>query len=151
MPWFPLLLAVHVTLAISLLLPSLLLPFLLRQAGPDITRPQGATRILLAMQGTGSLITASGLALSGTGLLILLGAQLLTRPWLIVALLIYAANLAVAAFVARPNLRRLVGIRAEGDMEAWKRRARRQRLVAYAMAGATGLIGLLMSTKPELW
>jgi hypothetical protein len=150
-PWFPLLLAVHVTLAISLLLPSLLLPFLLRQAGPDITRPQGATRVLLAMQGTGSLIIAIGLALSGTGLLILLGAQLLTRPWLIVALLIYAANLAVAAFVARPNLRRLVGIRSEGDTEAWRRRARRQRLVAYAMAGATGLIGLLMSTKPELW
>jgi hypothetical protein len=150
-PWFPLLLAVHVTLAISLLLPSLLLPFLLRQSGPDITRPQGVTRVLLAMQGTGSLIIAIGLALSGTGLLVLLGAQLLTRPWLIVALLIYAANLAVAAFVARPNLRRLVGIRAEGDTEAWKRRARRQRLVAYAMAGATGLIGLLMSTKPELW
>ena len=151
MPWFPLLLAVHVTLAISLLLPSLLLPFLLRQAGPGITRPRGVTTVLLAMQGTGSLIIAIGLALSGTGLLILLGAQLLTRPWLIVALLIYAANLAVAAFVARPNLRRLVGIRAEGDTEAWKRRARRQRLVAYAMAGATGLIGLLMSTKPELW
>jgi hypothetical protein len=150
-PWFPLLLAVHVTLAISLLLPSLLLPFLLRQASPDITRPQGVTRVLLAMQGTGSLIIAIGLALSGTGLLILLGAQLLTRPWLIVALLIYAANLAVAAFVARPNLRRLVGIRAEGNTEAWKRRARRQRLVAYAIAGATGLIGLLMSTKPELW
>jgi hypothetical protein len=150
-PWFPLLLAVHVTLAISLLLPSLLLPFLLRQAGPDITRPQGVTRVLVAMQGTGSLIIAIGLALSGTGLLILLGAQLLTRPWLIVELLIYAANLAVAAFVARQNLRRLVGIRAVGDTEAWKRRARRQRLVAYAMAGATGLIGLLMSTKPELW
>jgi len=150
-PWFPLLLAVHVTLAISLLLPSLLLPFLLRQAGPDITRPQGVTRVLLAMQSTGSLIIAIGLALSGTGLLILLGGQLLTRPWLIVALLIYAANLAVAAFVARPNLRRLMGITVEGDTEAWKRRARRQRLVAYAMAGATGLIGLLMSTKPELW
>jgi hypothetical protein len=150
-PWFPLLLAVHVTLAISLLLPSLLLPFLLRQTSPDTRQPQGATRVLLAMQGTGSLVIAIGLALSGTGLLILLGAQLITRPWLIVALIIYAANLAMAAFVARPNLRRLVGIGAEGDTEAWKRRARRQRLVAYAMAGATGLIGLLMSTKPELW
>ena len=103
------------------------------------------------MQGTGSLVIAIGLALTGAGLLILLGTQLITQPWLIVALVIYAANLAVAGFVARPNLRRLVGIAAEGDAETWKRRARRQRLVAYAMAGATGLIGLLMSTKPELW
>ena len=151
MPWFPLLLVVHVTLAISLLLPSLLLPFLLRQAGPGAGQPQGATKVLLAVQGTGSLVIAVGLALTGAGLLILLGTQLITQPWLIVALVIYTANLAVAGFVARPNLRRLVGIGAEGDAETWKRRARRQRLVAYGMAGATGLIGLLMSTKPELW
>jgi len=150
-PWFPVLLAVHVTLAISLLLPSLLLPFLLRQAGPDGGSPNRGTRILIGMQGTGSLVIAGGLALTGVGLLLALGTQLITRPWLLVALVIYAANLAVAAFVARPNLRRLIGIGLAGDPEAWRRRARRQRLVAYAMAGATGLIGLLMSTKPELW
>jgi hypothetical protein len=150
-PWFPFLLAVHVTLAISLLLPSLLLPFLLRQAGPDGGSPNRATQILIGMQGTGSLVIAGGLALTGVGLLLALGTQLITRPWLLVALVIYAANLAVAAFVARPNLRRLIGVGLTGDPEAWRRRARRQRLVAYAMAGATGLIGLLMSTKPELW
>ena len=37
------------------------------------------------------------------------------------------------------------------DDRAWQARARRQRYVAYAMAGAIGVIGFLMSTKPELW
>ena len=63
-----------------------------------------------------------------------------------------AANLLVAAFVSRPNLRRLVGLaQASIDDDVWKRRARRQRYVAYGMAAATGVIGFLMSTKPELW
>ena len=70
---------------------------------------------------------------------------------LIVALGIYAVNLLVAAFVSRPNLRRLVGIGRSGDDQAWRRRARQQRYVAYAMAAATGVIGFLMSTQPELW
>jgi hypothetical protein len=67
------------------------------------------------------------------------------------ALVIYAANLLVAAFISRPNLRRLVGIGQSGSDESWRRRARQQRYVAYGMAAATGAIGLLMSTKPDLW
>jgi hypothetical protein len=68
-----------------------------------------------------------------------------------VALALYATNLAIAAFVSRPNLRRLVGLRRSADDETWRRRARQQRLVAYGMAGVIGVIGLLMSTKPQLW
>ena len=152
MPWFPALLAVHVSLAVSLLLPSLLLPFLLRGSGdgPEpANRPGLATRTLLALQGGGSVVVGIGLALTGAGLLVVLGPDLLRRPWLLAALAIYAANLAVAALIARPNLRRLMGHEAERDGERWHRRARLQRRIAYAMAGATGLIGFLMSVKPD--
>jgi hypothetical protein len=105
------------------------------------------------MQGSGSLVIGIGLAVTGAGLLAILGVELLTQPWLLVALSIYAANLLLAAFVSRPNLRRLlrIGGGGEADDAAWRRRARRQRYVAYAMAAATGLIGFLMSTKPQLW
>ena len=81
----------------------------------------------------------------------ILGPELLTQPWLLVALLLYAINLVVAAVISRPNLRRLVGLRESGDDETWRRRARQQRLVAYGMAGTIGVIGFLMSTKPTLW
>jgi hypothetical protein len=149
--WFPILLLLHVSLAVALLAPSLLLPFLLRRsevAGPP-TNP--LTRGLMAVQGTGSLLIGFGLALTGAGLLAVLGTQLLTQPWLLIALAIYAANLLVAAFVSRPNLRQLLWPASAAEDAAWHRRARRQRYVAYAMAGATGLIGFLMSTKPDLW
>jgi hypothetical protein len=149
--WFPILLVVHIGLAIALLAPSLLLPFVLRRADATGEAPNPLVRALLAMQGSGSVVIGIGLVVTGAGLLAILGTQLLTRPWLLVALVLYAANLLLAAFVSRPNLRRLLRIGGEGDNEAWRRRARRQRYVAYAMAAATGVIGLLMSTKPQLW
>ena len=145
---FPILLAVHITLAVALLLPSVVLPFVLRRSsGP----PGPIARALMAMQGTGTLIIAGGLALTGAAMLWILGPELLAQPWLLVALTIYALNLAVAAFISRPNLRSLIGLGAGGSDESWARRARQQRYVAYGMAAAIGLIGFLMSTKPELW
>lgn len=150
MNWFPFLLVVHISLAVALLAPSLLLPFLLRRSGPD-SDGGPVVRSLIAMQGTGSVVVAIGLALTGVGLLAILGTELLGQPWLLVALIIYAVNLAVAALISRPNLRRLVRLGREGDEASWRRRARQQRYVAYGMAAATGVIGFLMSTKPELW
>ena len=149
MDWFPILLVIHIALAVSLLLPSVLLPFVLRRSsGP----PGAGTRFLMAMQGTGTLIIGLGLAVTGFALLWILGPQLLTQPWLIVALALYAANLVVAGLVSRPNLRHLIGLSVSGaDDETWRRRARQQRLVAYGMAGVIGVIGFLMSTKPALW
>jgi len=149
MNWFPLLLATHIVLAVSLLLPSVLLPFLLRRGdGP----PGAVTRSILAMQGTGTLLIAAGLAVTGSAMLWILGPELLTRPWLLVALVLYGLNLAVAIFIGRPNLRRLIGLGSSPTEDAtWHSRARRQRLIAYGMAGAIGVIGLLMSTKPNLW
>jgi uncharacterized transporter YbjL len=149
MSWFPVLLAIHVTLAVSLLLPSVVLPFLLRRADGE---PGPGVRALMAMQGTGTILISIGLAATGVAMLWILGPQLLTQPWLMVALGLYAANLATAAFISRPNLRRLIGLRRSGaDDAVWRRRARQQRLVAYGMAGLIGVIGLLMSTKPQLW
>ena len=148
MSWFPILLVVHIALAVALLLPSVLLPFALRRSGT----PGPLTRGLMAMQGTGTLIIGAGLALTGVAMLLILGPQLLSQPWLLTALALYAINLVVAAVVARPNLRRLVGLSRSGaDDETWKRRARQQRYVAYGMAGVIGVIGFLMSTKPQLW
>jgi hypothetical protein len=146
--WFPLLLAAHVTLAVALLAPSLVLPFLLRRSGQAVLVDNPVARVLVAIQGTGSVVIALGLAATGIGLLAVLGLELLSQPWLLIALGLYAANLAVAAFVSRPNLRRLLRIGRDGDEETWRRRARQQRYVAYAMATATGVIGLLMMTKP---
>ena len=150
MNWFPLLLVLHIGLAVSLLAPSVLLPFLLRRADAAGGRQNAATRFLMRLQGAGSVVIGLGLALTGAGLLALLGTELLTRPWLIVALVLYAANLLVAAFVSRPNLRRMLRLEG-GDDETWRRRARQQRYVAYGMAAMVGVIGLLMSTKPNLW
>lgn len=147
MNWFPVLLIAHVALAVSLLAPSLILPFLLR-AGSD--PPSTATRFLMSLQGTGSVAIAVGLALTGAGLVISLGTEILAKPWLLVALTVYAANLLLAVFVSRPNLRRLARL-SEPDSPAWRHRAMRVRYIAYAMAVATGLIGFLMSTKPALW
>jgi hypothetical protein len=149
MNWFPVLLVTHVVLALALLLPSVLLPFLLRRG----TGPPGTmTRGLMTIQGTGTLLIAAALALTGSAMLWILGPDLLTKPWLIVALVLYALNLAVAAFVGRPNLRRLIGLgSSSADDATWRSRARRQRYIAYGMAGVIGVIGLLMSTKPDLW
>jgi hypothetical protein len=60
-------------------------------------------------------------------------------------------NLGIAFFIQRPNLRRLIGIKAAADDKTWKERAKRQRYVSYLMAGLVGTIGFLMSTKPSIW
>ena len=149
MNWFPILLITHIALAVALLLPSVLLPFVLRRSGGD---PGRFTRFLMAMQGTGTLVIAAGLAITGGAMLWILGPELLTQPWLLTALTLYVINLVIAAVVARPNLRRLIGLGASAtDDETWQRRARQQRYVAYGMAGIIGVIGFLMSTKPDLW
>ncbi len=149
--FFPLLLATHITLAVSLFLPSILLPFALRARRAASESPNRFVRFLLWMQAHGTVGIGIGLALSGIGLLLVLGGQLLGQPWLLVALAIYAGNLVLAFFVQRPNLRRLIGVKAAADDKVWQARAKRQRYVSYAMAALVGTIGFLMSTKPTLW
>jgi hypothetical protein len=148
---FPILLVTHIVLAVSLLLPSILLPFALRTKRAAAESPNRFVRFLLWMQANGTLVIGLGLAASGIGLIVVLGGSLLSQPWLLVALAIYAANLLLAFFIQRPNLRRLIGVRASPDDQVWRARARRQRYVSYAMAALVGTIGFLMSTKPKLW
>ena len=148
---FPLILVVHVALAISLFLPSVLLPFALRVRRATVESESRLVRGLLAMQSGGTVVIGLGLALTGAALVAVLGTRLLSQPWLLVALSIYALNLVLAFFVQRPNLRPLLGIRAAMDDQVWAARARRQRYVSYLMAGLVGTIGFLMSAKPVLW
>ena len=158
---FPLILVAHIVLAISLFVPSVLLPFAFRaQRGPRgaavaIGEAPGAgsnrfVRFMLALQSRGTLWLGLGLAITGAGLIATLGPQTLQQPWLLLALIIYGANLALAYFVQVPRLRRLIGLRKGSDPK-WAELARRQRYVSYVMAGLVGTIGFLMSTKPALW
>ena len=148
---FPFLLAAHIALAIGLFLPSILLPFALRVRRAALDSEHPGVRALLWMQAHGTLVIGAGLALTGLAMVLVLGPQLLTQPWLLLAVTIYAANLVIAFFVQRPNLRRLVGVTAAWDDALWRERARRQRYVSYAMAGLVGTIAFLMSTKLALW
>jgi uncharacterized membrane protein len=155
---FPLILATHVTLAIALFVPSLLLPFTLRSrlvnVGHVAPEPGRFVGALLAIQAHGTLVIGAGLAITGGTMILALGPRILEQGWLLVALATYGITAIVAFTVQRPSLRRLTRrehIDTDADREAWRAAARRQRYVAYAITGAVGLIGFLMSTKPALW
>ena len=148
----PVLLIVHVVLAIALFVPSLLLPFAFRARRGSL-RPETSGRLvrfLLALQARGTFWIGLGLALSGIALIAVIGPSVLAQPWLLVALGIYALNLVLAYFIQVPRLRSLIGLR-NGSDPRWPALARRQRYISYVMAGLVGTIGFLMSTKPALW
>ena len=144
----PVLLVTHIALAVGLFVPSILLPFALRTRRAAVDSESGIVRGLLWAQSHGTVIIGAGLALTGVGLVLALGPALLQQPWLQVALIVYALNLGLAFFIQRPNLRRLIGIKAAADDRVWLERAKRQRYLSYLMAGLVGVIGFLMSTKP---
>jgi uncharacterized membrane protein len=155
---FPLILALHVSLAIGLFVPSLLLPFTLRNRlvdpGYAAPPPSRLVRIMAALQARGTAAIGIGLALTGLLMVLVLGPKILGQPWLLVSLAVYAATAVVAFALQRPSLRRLTGRSrslTDEDRAAWRAQARRQRYIAYGIAGAVGLIGFLMSAKPALW
>jgi len=145
--FLPIILVVHISLAICLLAPSLLLPFAVRAR-----QPGRISRGLLWLQANGTLAIGAGLALTGVLLILALGTQLLSQPWLLLALVLYTANLLLAFFIQRPGVARLLTMRADNSDEAKKRLKRwatRQRYISYVMAGLVGAIGFLMMTKPQ--
>ena len=148
---FPVFLIVHIVLAISLFLPSFLLPFAFRARRGSMNQDEsgGFVRFLLALQARGTLWIGIGLAITGIGLVLSIGSAIV-QPWLVVALLIYVLNLGLAYFIQVPRLRRLIGLRSGSDPR-WPELAKRQRYISYVMAGLVGTIGFLMSTKPALW
>jgi len=155
---FPAILATHITLAVALFVPSLLLPFTLRNRsvapGAVVERPGAFVRALLWIQAHGTLVIGAGLAVTGFSMVAVLGPRILEQPWLLVSLATYAVTALIAFAVQRPSLRRLQardGIATDADRAAWRDRARRQRYIAYAITSAVGLIAFLMSTKPVLW
>lgn len=155
---FPIILATHITLAIALFVPSLMLPFTLRNrlvnAGYDAPEPGRFVRTMLWIQAHGTLVIGTGLALTGLAMVAVLGPRMLEQPWLLVSLATYAITAVVAFAVQRPTLRRLVRrehIESDADRVAWRNNARRQRYIAYGITTAVGLIAFLMSTKPVLW
>jgi hypothetical protein len=169
-PLFSAILATHVALAVSLFVPSLLLPFTLRlrPAAPDredhadredrqvreAPRPSPFVRLLLSIQAHGTVVIGAGLALTGAAMLTVLGPRMLEQPWLLVSLATYAIAASIAFVVQRPGLRRLLGrdlLQSDAERAAWRERARRQRYIAYALTSAVGFIAFMMSTKPELW
>ena len=154
--FFPVLLSAHIILAISLFVPAFLLPFTMRTRGVDGEPIVGGNsgrfvRSLVWLEAHGTVIIGTGVAITGIALLTILGAAFLDQPWLLLALVVYAAILLVAFFVQRPGVRRLLGLKVaatEEEKERWRARARRQRYISYAMAAAIGVIGWLMMSKP---
>jgi uncharacterized membrane protein len=154
---FPILLTTHIILAVSLFLPAFLLPFTMRTRGTDGEPVVGEhsgrfVRLLVWLEAHGTIIIGGGVAITGIAMLIVLGGAFLDQPWLIVALGLYATILVVAFFIQRPGIRRLLGLKVaatEEEKERWRARARRQRYISYLMAGAIGIIGWLMMSKPS--
>jgi hypothetical protein len=151
---FPFVLAAHIALAVSLFLPSMLLPFGLRmRGGRSQEGPGRLSRALFWLQRNGSLVIGGGLLATGGMLLLSLSVDQRTQRWLLLALAIYGVNLALALVIQRPGLARLMRLQP-GDSEDARRRwrdwARRQRYLSYVMAALIGVIAFLMSAKPEL-
>jgi hypothetical protein len=151
---FPLILVTHIVLAVSLFLPTILLPFALRLKGGKFEQGPGRfSRTLFWLQRNGSWLIGAGLAGTGIALVLTLGTQLLAQPWLLLALTLYGINLVIAFVIQRPGLARLLRLQPGESEEArrrWRDRARRQRYFSYVMAGLIGVIAFLMSTKPTL-
>jgi hypothetical protein len=149
---FPVLLIAHVALALALFVPSLLLPFAFRarRGSLDPSETGRFMHSLLLVQSRGTVWIGLGLAATGVGLVATIGLANIARPWLLVALVIYAVNLGLAYFIQVPRLRTLIGL-TNGSDPRWPALARRQRYISYVMAGLVGTIGFLMSTKPALW
>ena len=137
--YFPILLGAHIILAVSLILPSILLPFALRTRRATVESENRAVQGLLWAQTHGTIAIGIGLALTGLGLVASLGSSLLQQPWLLLALddLLRSTSASRSSSSVR-TCAGSSGLRAADDDKTWLERAKRQRYVSYLMAGLVG-------------
>lgn len=163
LPW---LLFLHILGAIIAFGPGFAFAFLGAAAGRE---PQHAnftlrTTDFIARRMIVPLAILQGI--TGLGLVLLEGTELLTRVWLLVAIVLYAAALYIAIGLNLPNLRRLIelstppagtppagappagGPPAGGPPPELVARAARSRRYGMAMSGLVVAIVFLMVVKP---
>jgi hypothetical protein len=153
--WFPYVLIAHISFAISLFLPSFLLPFTMRtrtrDGEPVQAVPGRFVRGLLWLERNGTTVIGIGVLVTGLMMLGILGSAFAGQPWLLAGIAIYAGVLIVSFFIQRPGLRTLLRISKDATPEEqarWRARAMKQRYISYGMAAAVGVIGWLMMAKP---
>ena len=120
--WFPYILIAHISFALSLFLPSFLLPFTMRNrtrdgGGPGQNPPGPFVRGLMWLERNGTLFIGIGVLVTGILMLSILGAAFANQPWLLAGIAIYAGVLVVSFFIQRPGLRRLIGLSKDASPE----------------------------------
>ena len=159
MSWLPWLLFLHILGAVIAFGPGFAFAFFGAASGRE---PQHAnftlrTTDLIARRLIVPLAILQGV--TGLGLVLVEGAELLTRPWLLTAIVLYAAALYIAIGLNLPNLRRLIelstppagappGPPAGGPPPELVARAARSRQYGMAMSGLVVAIVFLMVVKP---
>ena len=150
LPW---LLFLHLLGAIIAFGPGFALSFFGYAAGKE---PQHAnftlrTSAVVAQRLIVPLAVLQGV--TGVGLILIEGTELLTKLWLLVAIVLYAIALYVAIGLNLPNLRRLIELSSAppaggGPPPELIVRAGRARQYGVAMSGLVVVIVFLMVVKP---
>ena len=159
MSWLPWLLFLHILGAVVAFGPGFAFAFFGAAAGRE---PQHAnftlrTTDLIARRLIVPLAILQGV--TGLSLVLVEGTELLTRPWLLTAIVLYGAALYIAIGLNLPNLRRLIelstppagappGPPAGGPPPELVARAARSRRYGMAMSGLVVSIVFLMVVKP---
>lgn len=159
MSWLPWLLFLHILGAVIAFGPGFAFAFFGAAAGRE---PQHAnftlrTTDVIARRMIVPLAILQGV--TGLGLVLLEGTELLTRPWLLTAIVLYAAALYIAIGLNLPNLRRLIELSTPppgappgpppgGPPPELVARAGRSRRYGMAMSGLVVIIVFLMVVKP---
>ena len=121
--YFPILLGAHIILAVSLVLPSILLPFALRARRATVESGSRVVQGLLWAQIARHVAIGVGLALTGSAWSRRSGRRCSSSRGCCWPSRSTSSTSAIAFFIQRPNLRRLVGIRAAADDRTWLERA----------------------------
>jgi uncharacterized membrane protein len=151
--WLPWLLFVHILGAVIAFGPGFALSIFGYAAGRE---PQHANFTLRtsAVVATRLIVPLAVLqGVTGVGLLLVEGTDILAARWLLVAIVLYAAALYIAIGLNLPNLRRLIELSSSppgpgGPPPELLTRAARARQYGIAMSGLVIVIVFLMVVKP---